>query len=371
MHRTLLALGLLAAAGCQSTIDLYPGDSSVLLEKKSPDGSRTIYKLVPGRAGDPPRLVKDQRTVKERVALEIEVVDLDSDLARRFGATAWKGVYVERADADGAAGKGGLEKGDIVQELNGVQISAAKQLVEIVQRDLAPGQPVKLAGLRPVAQGDGFKLEELHLEFVPDTRKIEEYHTDTVKLETSARVSRFTGIQVAAIDSELGREIYGESAPMTLVSSVVTGSRGYMAGVRHGDRVLDVDGRGASIADFEAAVDARADGDGPPITVATSATDGSHSAAVATGDDLNRTSHLSIPIVWSHYRDVDEYEWKFLDFIVQFGASWHSNYLATDAREPAKHSELSLLPFGLFEFEFSPTSNHYSILWVIDWDTTR
>ena len=41
------------------------------------------------------------------------------------------------------------------------------------------------------------------------------------------------------------------------------------------------------------------------------------------------------------------------------------------SREPASHSQISLFPLGMFEFESAPQFDKYTFLWLIDWTSYR
>jgi len=74
-----------------------------------------------------------------------------------------------------------------------------------------------------------------------------------------------------------------------------------------------------------------------------------------------------VPIVWKYHSRVDNTRWSFLDFIFQFGANYSSTYMSSKNRAPSKQWDLSLFPFGMFEFEEGPHGKHYTLFWFIHW----
>ena len=83
----------------------------------------------------------------ERGWLGVALQPLSGELAQSFGLDDTRGALVAQVLAGSPAEKAGLEAGDIVRKLDGVQVASSKTLRERVAR-LAPGKEVELTLLR-------------------------------------------------------------------------------------------------------------------------------------------------------------------------------------------------------------------------------
>ncbi len=386
---TILGGALLAAltACANSTYRIDP--DGVPLAESMKDGAKVSYRLFPGGDG-PPRIHRTARSERQQAEFDVVVTSINAELATRLGLPAWQGVWVERLGNNSSAAKAGLVRGDVILSLNERSIVSHAQFQEILAEVLRPGEPLRTEILRETTPAATAPRQRLLMTIVPDTKTVPETTTDAFTLESSAGVQRLTGMQVASVSAELAREIYGVDEALTIVSGVVTGSPAYLAGFRGGDRVVAVDGvGGATLADVRRAVTARAGGlaaghdlaDLPAvnvspvdprddeITVDVVGPLGVHRAALSVEDDVNESVDFHFPILFDYEADVDSTEWSFLDFIFQFGANYQGRYLSSPTRAPASASELSLFPFGMFEFESRPTYNRYTFLWLITFKT--
>lgn len=79
--------------------------------------------------------------------LGIEPQDMTADLARAFGLEQSAGVIIAGLLRDGPATKGGMKVGDIVQTIDGRQVSNTSQLLSQIA-STAPGQSIELGVYR-------------------------------------------------------------------------------------------------------------------------------------------------------------------------------------------------------------------------------
>ena len=83
----------------------------------------------------------------KRVYIGITFTELDEDAADRLHTDKTAGLYVDQVLPDGGAAQAGLEKGDIINKVDGVPAYASSDLQERVGR-LHPGDKINLSVLR-------------------------------------------------------------------------------------------------------------------------------------------------------------------------------------------------------------------------------
>ena len=83
----------------------------------------------------------------QRAYLGIYPQEMDAEKADQAGMRDIKGVYVGDVIADGAAEKAGIQKGDVIDRINGYQINTTTQLLEVI-RQYRPGDEVEVEVIR-------------------------------------------------------------------------------------------------------------------------------------------------------------------------------------------------------------------------------
>ncbi len=66
----------------------------------------------------------------QRAFIGASIVDLDADISKYLNISQTEGVYIYDVNPDGAAGKAGIKKGDIISSINGEKIKSLPQLQE-------------------------------------------------------------------------------------------------------------------------------------------------------------------------------------------------------------------------------------------------
>lgn len=385
----LLAIALAAALpACRTSQVSMQRDGVQLTKKALQDGGQVVYKLIPGQDGAP-RIQRTETVKREKASLDILVSSINADLALRLGVQPWLGVHVNRVAEVSNAARAGMVAGDILLTIDGTSLVSRQQFEEVLAERLLTLQPLSFDVSRDSGPG---QRTTLRLEIAPDVAPVSETKADIVPLEYSRGVQRTTGLQVATVPPDLAAEIYGENSPITVVAGVVLGSPAYLAGLRSGDRVMTVDGTNAVSLDvLRDAIRARAQGLSLPQDAFESADAaearpgpvpredrvqvevlgplGEHRSSVDVVDDLYEDVSFHFPILFDYDSDTDSTDWSFLDFIFQFGANYEGKYVASGTRDPSHSSSLSLLPLGMFEFEWRPTYDRYTFLWFITFKT--
>ena len=156
-----------------------------------------------------------------RGRLGIEMLDLNSEIAKKLGVATLDGVVIAAVQAGSPAEKAGLKERDIVLALNGRPIQSAAELrarlgltaigEEIELRIVRGGETrtlrVKIAGVQQVSSGEGQSVPQL------------------------------PGMRVVEI--ERGSPLY-QRVQGIIVAAVTEGSRGWQAGFRPADIIYAV-----------------------------------------------------------------------------------------------------------------------------------
>jgi len=95
------------------------------------------------------KVVADLRQygVAQRAVLGVEIKDVDSEMAKEMKLKTLEGAYVGKVNDQSAAKNAGLKEGDIINNVNGVQINSATELQEQIGR-YRPGDKITITVLR-------------------------------------------------------------------------------------------------------------------------------------------------------------------------------------------------------------------------------
>ena len=83
----------------------------------------------------------------QRGWLGISMVDINDKRAKELKLTNVEGVYVVQVTKDGAASDAGLEKGDVITQINGITFTSTPQFMEMIAR-YRPGDDVEIEYIR-------------------------------------------------------------------------------------------------------------------------------------------------------------------------------------------------------------------------------
>jgi hypothetical protein len=328
------------------------------------DGRQVQYDLRSG-TGSSPSINRVSTRVLKIAQVGVTAISIEKGLAQERGLEAWRGVLVEQVSGGSAASEAGIATGDVLLTIGGIALSSSEQFREVVASSLTPGRSTKASLLRLEQPAT---WTERTLEITPKARDVDETTTDSFPLEAPPAIRRWTGLEIATVSANLSREVWGKNTGVALVTGVINGSSGYAGGIRQGDIVKSCNGQPVNDAEsilamFTAgakALDLEVDG---PL--------GQSRAKISTSEDSEASSRFHIPILIDHSGRVDRTETSFLDFIFQFGFNYRRTTESSDNREPNEESELSILPFGMFEFERSPTRSKTTLFWFITWSSKR
>jgi len=379
---SLLALCVPLTA-CVSSRSVRFSSSDTPLSRVELENGSATWRLFSG-TGDAPTLERVEERKLEVARLGVRVANVDDEAAKRLGVTGWEGVVLTRVDKDTAAFKSGLAVDDVLVSLDGRMLSSAEQFTAIVERDLAPGRAATVVVRRRDAGG---VPQDTTVEVTPDARVITDTQFATYTLESSQVVRELLGMQVGEVPADVAKAALGVDGGAVLVAAVAPGSPAYLGGVRAGDRIVEFDGASvARVDDVRGPVIARArergfsisagelNGKAPvrsaegELTLRVSGPLGEHDARIDVRSDLDAYSDIDIPILFECEETIATKDWSLLDFIFQFGANSRRQYLDSSTRAPATNSFFSMLPFGFYEHDKTPTESTYRIFWFIEWN---
>src|SRR5271163_1739596 len=191
---------------------------------------------------DMARNVMDQLKAHGRVIrgwLGVEIQEVTPDLAQSFGLPKPEGALVASADKDGPAGKGGIERGDIVLSFNGHPVDDEHELPALVaQTPINQKVPVEV-----VRNGQHMTLEVT----------IGERKEPQVASAKTEEPGGNWGMQVGDITPEIAQQFHLEGTKGVVIQKVAPDSPSADAGLQPGDVVMEINhDKVSAVSDFVA-----------------------------------------------------------------------------------------------------------------------
>jgi serine protease Do len=176
--------------------------------------------------------------------LGVAIQEVTPDLAKAFNVPSEKGALVSDVTPAGAAAKAGLQKGDIIEELNGQPITGPNDL-KLKIASLTPGTTAHLK----VNHGGQKKDVTVTLGELPEKT------AQNAEAE-SGEQNPMRGVQVDDLTSEVARELgLRRDTKGVVVTDVDPDSPAGDAGLLRGDVIQEVNRRSVnSVSDFQRAV---------------------------------------------------------------------------------------------------------------------
>ncbi|HUT31139.1 MAG TPA: DegQ family serine endoprotease [Sedimentisphaerales bacterium] len=162
-----------------------------------------------------------------RGALGIQIDDLDADLAKSLGVKETKGVVIGQVSKNSAAEKAGLERYDVIVELNGDKIESANELRNKVAM-LKPGTKAKIVVVR---KGE---RKTIYAELGDSTEELKAFATPAERLEQ-------LGLAVQNLTDDLARRYGYEGLSGVIVTQVKSDSEAARKGIEPGMLIMEVD----------------------------------------------------------------------------------------------------------------------------------
>lgn len=393
---TAFALLLLATTtSCKITVGDSPSSTLLLESPVVAERAEEDYALqwsIASSFGSDPVLERREERKSPIAFLGVRVVEIDPTIALASeDLNAYEGVWIQSVENGSAAARAGLRLGDVLLGIDDVDFTSIAQFQHALRAQIEPEEPAEARILRINYEGEGpaDRYRPLTVTITPDAKRTSEIVSESVTLEGSQAVRQMTGMQVGEVPADVAEEWAGEGAgPQVFVAKVSPGGPAYRAGLRAGDRIVELDGesledldelrgavvsraqeRGIGIANYGeviANIDRSATG---PLELVVDGRLGRHSTSLDVVNDLDDRSGVDIPIVFEYESDRQRTRWSLLDFIFQFGANYSNQYVDASTRKPAERTFFSMLPFGFYEYEKRPGYARYCIFWFIEWDT--
>jgi len=185
--------------------------------------------------------------------LGVTLKDVTAEKARDLKLPGEYGALVQGVDADSAAAKAGLEKGDVIVEFAGEPVRSEAQLRRLI-RETPPGRSVNLQVIRDgQARNLSAKLEGHRNQFYLQTPEVhipeidiaphlaEPFNNRSFAFMFSGRPT--LGVSGEELTSQLAGYFGVKQGKGVLISEVVAGSPAAKAGLKAGDVIVAVDGR--------------------------------------------------------------------------------------------------------------------------------
>jgi len=259
------------------------------------------------------------------------------------------GVVISDLIHGGPAAASALMIGDRLERLGDQDLRTVEDFRRVVL-----AVPVGTTRVLHYARGESASTVEVYFEARREAVLLREYLADI----DGFRDDRLSGLEVVTLPPAVSERLYGEKKPRLLVSHVIPGTPGYRAGVRAGDRLVQVDGQPVeTAARFKREIEMRSPGDRLALDVE----QGENRFATRFAlHDLSARTHWDIPILF-HYAADREGSDLHLGAIV---FSSESADLSTPRREGLRRLEVSLL-LGLLYWEEGREGKEFRLLWVL------
>jgi serine protease Do len=177
--------------------------------------------------------------------LGVGIQDLTPDMAEKFNAPDHLGALVRDVTPDSPGEAAGLQRGDVIREVNGDRVRDTREL-RLKISGTAPGESVKLAVLRDGAEKAlTAKLGELPGE-------------EQTARSTTSGTSVLAGLQVSELTADVARELKLEPGTRgVVVTNVAGGSAAQEAGLERGDVIMEINRKPVTnVAEFRSGVGA-------------------------------------------------------------------------------------------------------------------
>jgi serine protease Do len=191
-----------------------------------------------------------------RAYLGILPQDLTPDMAKQFGEKQARGALVAQVSPNSPALKSGVERGDIILEVNSKPIADSNELRMTISM-MPPGSDANLKVLRNGSERDiTVKL---------DTLPTEQAEANSEENGNGSAKSSLAGVSVENLDADAASELgLSPNTKGVVVTNVDPASEAAEAGLRRGDVIQEVNRQSVSnTAEFERAI--RSSKDSKPL----------------------------------------------------------------------------------------------------------
>jgi serine protease Do len=171
------------------------------------------------------QLIKTGRVTRGYLGVTIQ--DLTEDLRKSFGIEEKQGVLIADVAEDSPAEKAGVKRGDLVVEFNGKKVKEVGQFRNMVSLT-SPGTEAEIVVIR--------NGREKHL-----TVKLGDLNTSGPVMVSQSEIVDKLGFRVQDITKNFAQRFGYREIEGVIISEVIPGSPAYLAGLRRGFLILEVE----------------------------------------------------------------------------------------------------------------------------------
>lgn len=353
-------LALLPVAACTTYGNEYQvgAEDYVLASHVDEDGLRQTYSLdVRSSTGDATLQVTTE-TRDVRASLGLRVDELKGRRAEDRGVKPYTGLLVARVLDESAAEAAGIEAGDVLLSLDG-RATVYEDQLEQVEKALRPDQVVTARILR------GQSEQELTL--TTRTRELRSSRSESVPLDSVPPPLRpYAGVSLRGVPAVWCERIWGKPREAVVVTSVVVGSPAWLAGVRGGDVLEELDGAPVPpVAEVLRRI-GELGPSGGAMRWRLRRAEQLHDATIEL-DDYSGETNVWVPFVFGLQSSAYHDRWS----IGPFGLllSNRNHYLPNTSTRAVQTRNVFSALLGLFHVESRPDETEVRLLWIIRFDT--
>jgi serine protease Do len=188
---------------------------------------------------DAKQVMKDliEKGYVERSWLGVEIAEVDDVVAQQFGLGKAAGALINNVIPDSPAQKAGLQRGDVIVEVNGKKVKNVVEVQELISRT-----PPKTTITLKIIRENLPKVVKVTTQLMPREGKGEEENENEPKEEPKSETKDWLGATFAPINS-ITREQY--EIPQNVTKGVVivdVGGNGVAAeaGLQEGDVIRSI-----------------------------------------------------------------------------------------------------------------------------------
>lgn len=362
--RSLLLLPLLlvslALSGCVTHYGQFSVGSEdyVIASHDGPNGQQEKFELVVSSARGDACLRVTSEHERQRPFLGFQVHELDKAQAEKRGVKPYSGLLVKGVYPQSSAAAGGVLAGDILLSIDGRETVYAPQVVDAESR-LVADQAVPVKVLRG--------QETMDLSLVPNLLKERVADSQDIPLEVPATHRPYAGVSLRGIPALWAERIYGTKRNAVVVTNVEVGSPAWLAGIRGGDVIEQVDGAPVPTVQVLAReIEARGEQE-QVMRWQVARGPGEQFEADLHLEDYSGETNFWFPLVFSLENGAYSDKWTVGPFGLVMNNRNH--YVADSKTRVVKTRNVFNAILGLIHVETGPDETEVRLLWFITFDT--
>jgi hypothetical protein len=352
--RLLLLVGLSLLTSCRTYYSSYTVSAAdyTLATRALPDGGSETFRIVD----------KGLRIVREfdrqRPFLGFKVAELVKPAAERRGVVPYSGLLVTETYPESAARAAGVLAGDVLLRLRDTPTVYREHLPEI-ERGLPAGQNVIAKVLR------GQETLDLTLDVRLLTERVQD--VQDVPLEAPPPPPRpFAGATLRGVPAVWCERMFTSNRQAVVVTDVEVGSPAWLAGIRSGDVIDQVDGEPVpDVSELSKRIVTRGEA-GQPMRWSVQRGPGEAHEGTLDLHDYSGETNFVLPFLVCYENGTFSDSWSLLMGILMRNKNQY--VMDQQSRQVQTRNVFSAL-FGLIRVDSRPDETRVRLLWFIRFDT--